>query len=124
VLLADQRYTIVRPFVSTPTAKDIAGAEHAWRLPAVQPDETASTTYIRWLLKTRGLPELRVRTAPTARERRLVGPDTGCQVKHDPGADLRKFLPQMAVQLLIVTWIPISALLVEIRNASPLTLVS
>jgi hypothetical protein len=69
VLLADQRYAIVRPFVSTPTAKvDIAGPEHAWRLPAVQADETASTTYIRWLLKILGLPELRVRTAPTQPE--------------------------------------------------------
>ena len=69
LLLGDANYAVVRPFVSTPTAKvEVAGPGRAWRLPAVQPDATAHMTYIAWLLDTLGLPELRVRTAPTQPE--------------------------------------------------------
>ncbi len=69
LLLGDKTFGIVRPFVSTTTAKvDIAWEGGALRLPALQPDETADTTFARWLLTELGLPELRVPSAPTLPE--------------------------------------------------------
>lgn len=66
VVFGDLTYSIVRPYVSTTTAKvDIAGPNMAWRLPASQPDETSNMTYGQWLLRALGLPEVRVPSAPT-----------------------------------------------------------
>lgn len=69
VTVGDSQYSIMRPFVGTTTAKvDIATIDASWRLPAVQLDSTASMTYGQWLLRTLGLPELRVPSAPTQPE--------------------------------------------------------
>lgn len=66
VILNDSEYAIVRHFASTPTAKvEVAGPDGAWRLPALQRDETSSITYGHWLLETLGLPRLEVPSAPT-----------------------------------------------------------
>jgi hypothetical protein len=66
VLIGDTRYSIVRPLVSTATAKvDIASEAHAWRLPAHRPDNTSDMTYNQWLLQVLALPDLRVPSAPT-----------------------------------------------------------
>ncbi len=67
LLIADERVDVVRPLVTTPTAKvAVATASGiALRLPALQRDQTASTTYGGWLLEKLGLPDLRVPTAPT-----------------------------------------------------------
>ena len=66
VLLPDGSYSIVRPVVTTATAKvDIASDGGAWRLPAsgVQGD-----TYLSWLLDRLSLPRLKVPSAPTKPE--------------------------------------------------------
>ena len=57
-------YSIVRPAVSTPSARvDIAGADQTWRLPArVSPD---GDTYANWLLEQLDLPRIEVPSAPT-----------------------------------------------------------
>lgn len=69
VYLGNSRYSIVRPLVSTETAKvDIAGPGAAWRLPADRPDRTSQVTYGQWLLRTLELPELRVPSAPSLPE--------------------------------------------------------
>lgn len=67
VVIGDEHLSVVRPLVSTPTAKvDLAtDAGEALRLPAIQPDQTAETTYGRWLLSRLGLPDLDVAAAPT-----------------------------------------------------------
>jgi hypothetical protein len=66
VLLRDSEYAVVRQFSSTTTAKvDVAGPNGAWRLPALQRDETSSVSYGHWLLQTLGLPRLEVPSAPT-----------------------------------------------------------
>jgi hypothetical protein len=66
VLFGESNYSIVRPLVSTNTAKvDIAGVQQSWRLPADRPDPTSPLTYGQWLLRTLQLPELRVPSAPT-----------------------------------------------------------
>lgn len=64
--LGDNDYSVVRPFTSTKTAKiDIAGLGATLRLPALVLDATAAYTYGQWLLRTLGLPDLRVPSAPT-----------------------------------------------------------
>jgi energy-coupling factor transporter ATP-binding protein EcfA2 len=64
--IADNAYNIVRPFVTTQTAKvDIAGTGETRRLPALQVTSTLETTYGRWLLEKLGLPILDVPIAPT-----------------------------------------------------------
>lgn len=69
VYLGESRYSIVRPLVSTETAKvDIAGPSEAWRLPSGRSDRTSGVTYGQWLLQTLQLPELRVPSAPTRPE--------------------------------------------------------
>ena len=66
LVLGDHNYSIVRPFTSTRTAKvDISGLGAALRLPALALDASASYTYGQWLLRTLGLPDLRVPSAPT-----------------------------------------------------------
>jgi hypothetical protein len=66
VVLGQNAYSIVRPFTTTKTAKvDISGLGSALRLPALALDATASYTYGQWLLRTLGLPDLRVPSAPT-----------------------------------------------------------
>jgi hypothetical protein len=69
ILLGESRYSIVRPFVSTLTAKvDIAGRDIALRLPALQLDASAKLTYGQWLLDVLDLPHIRVPTAPSRPE--------------------------------------------------------
>jgi cell division protein FtsB len=69
VYLGGKRFSIVRPLVSTDTAKvDIAGPNDALRLPASRPDRTSDMTYGQWLLRTLQLPELRVPSAPSRQE--------------------------------------------------------
>jgi hypothetical protein len=67
LLIGEERMSVVRPLISTGTAKvDVATeAGEALRLPALQPDRTAPTTYGRWLLGRLGLPDLDVAAAPT-----------------------------------------------------------
>lgn len=69
LLLGDHEFTVVRPFVTTKTAKvDVSGLDSTLRLPALVLDETAAYTYGQWLLRTLGLPDLRVPSAPTRPE--------------------------------------------------------
>lgn len=64
--LADHQFDVVRPLVSTDTAKvEIAGVDEAWRLPASRPDATSPLTYNNWLLDQLKLPQIRVPSAPT-----------------------------------------------------------
>ncbi len=66
VSLGDTDYSVVRPNVTTTTAKvDVAGEGEAYRLPVSQLDDTASITYNQWLLGKLGLPRLEVPSAPT-----------------------------------------------------------
>ena len=66
LLIGDQTYDIVRPFVSTTTAKvDIAGSDEARRLPALAATEGEQTTYANWLLEKLHLPRLNVPIAPS-----------------------------------------------------------
>lgn len=66
ISLGEHNYSIVRPFTSTRTAKvDISGLGAALRLPALALDASAPYTYGQWLLRTLGLPDLRVPSAPT-----------------------------------------------------------
>ena len=59
-------YSILRPLVSTDTAKvEIAGESEALRLPALRPDATSQMTYGRWLLTCLDLPVLEVPLSPT-----------------------------------------------------------
>lgn len=69
IVLGNSTYSLVRPNVTTPTAKvEIAGSEEAQRLPVAQLDETAKMTYGQWLLLKLGLPRLDVPSAPTRAE--------------------------------------------------------
>jgi hypothetical protein len=66
IVIGDDVYDIVRPFVTTDTARvDIAGAEEVRRLPAFRAIGEESTTYGNWLLEKLHLPRLNVPTAPT-----------------------------------------------------------
>jgi AAA domain-containing protein len=66
VLIGESNFSVVRPFTSTPTAKvDIAGDNLTIRLPALQLDASASSTYGQWLLKTLRLPVVKVPSAPS-----------------------------------------------------------
>jgi hypothetical protein len=50
VLIGESNFSVVRPFTSTPTAKvDIAGDNLTIRLPALQLDARASSTYGQWV---------------------------------------------------------------------------
>lgn len=66
VELGESTFNIVRPFITTQTAKvDIAGKNETRRLPALQATSSLEVTYTRWLLEKLGLPILEVPTAPT-----------------------------------------------------------
>ena len=66
ILIGERRYAVVRPNVTTATAKvEVAGNGEAHRLPAIQPDDTSLLTYNMWLLAKLGLPRLEVPSAPT-----------------------------------------------------------
>lgn len=69
VTLGEQAFSIIRPFVTTPTAKvDIASVDQSLRLPATRQDASAPFTYTQWLLAELGLPRLEVPTAPSKPE--------------------------------------------------------
>jgi AAA domain len=66
IVLGERRFSVVRPNVTTSTAKvEIAGEHEAARLPASQLDATARITYTQWLLEKLGLPRIEVPSAPT-----------------------------------------------------------
>ena len=65
VLIGNESYQIIRPFVTTSDAKvSIAGEYENQRLPALR-GKGEDQTYGTWLLDKLGLPTLRVLTAPT-----------------------------------------------------------
>lgn len=67
VFLSDGSFSIVRPVVTTPTAKvDIASDQGTWRLPAASAPQ--GDTYLSWLLDRLSLPRLKVPSAPTKPE--------------------------------------------------------
>lgn len=69
IVVGDIAYSIVRPNVSTPTARvDIASNSMAARLPISQLDSESSQTYLQFLLERLNLPYLRVPSAPTKPE--------------------------------------------------------
>ena len=65
--LADRSFLIMRPAVTTKTARvEIAGGDETWRLPATaSPD---GKTYMNWLLAQLDLPRIAVPSAPTRPE--------------------------------------------------------
>ena len=66
ILIGEAIYEIVRPFVTTPTAKvDLAGPYEGWRLPAFRANGSSEFTYGQWLMEKLGLPRLEVPTAPS-----------------------------------------------------------
>ncbi|OYQ67404.1 hypothetical protein B9G53_01245 [Pseudanabaena sp. SR411] len=68
VLIGNEIYQIIRPFVTTSDAKvSIAGEYENQRLPAMR-GKREEQTYGTWLLDKLGLPTLRVLTAPTQAE--------------------------------------------------------
>jgi len=65
VLIGDENYQIIRPFVTTSDAKVSIGGEYEnERLPVLR-GKGEEKTYGTWLLDKLGLPTLRVLTAPT-----------------------------------------------------------
>lgn len=66
IVIGDNHYDVVRPFVTTDTAKvDIAGIDEVWRLPASRATSEEPLTYGTWLLEKLNLPRLMVPTTPT-----------------------------------------------------------
>lgn len=66
IVIGDGLYDVVRPFVTTDTAKvDIAGVDEVRRLPAFRATPEEPLTYGNWLLEKLNLPRLMVPTAPT-----------------------------------------------------------
>ncbi len=69
LILGESSVSIVRPAVSTKTAKvDIALAATALRLPAMEREYPGQRTFGDWLLEELGYPALRVPTAPSKPE--------------------------------------------------------
>jgi len=69
ILVDDSIYEIVRPFVTTATAKvDIAGDHEAWRLPSSRSELPGESTYGQWLMEKMNLQRIDVPTAPTQPE--------------------------------------------------------
>ena len=61
--LADRLFLIMRPAVTTPTARvEIASGDETWRLPSSSHD---GETYANWLLAQLDLPRIEVPSAPT-----------------------------------------------------------
>lgn len=68
LLLGNEEFGVVRPFVTTRNAPvEIAGDQGAWRLPAIR-GEDAEQSYREWLLERLDLPLIRVPEAPTKPE--------------------------------------------------------
>lgn len=66
LLIGDETYDIVRPFVTTANAKvDVAGLNEARRLPALLATEGEQITYANWLSDKLHLPRINVPIAPT-----------------------------------------------------------
>lgn len=66
IVVGSGEYSILRPLVTTDTAKvEIAGEGRALRLPAMRRDATSPTTYGQWLLSELELPVLEVPVSPT-----------------------------------------------------------
>ena len=64
VELGDESFSIVRPAVSTASARvEVAGRDQAWRLPATSAAD--GQTYVNWLLRQLDLPRIDVPSAPT-----------------------------------------------------------
>lgn len=62
--LADKSFSIMRPAVTTRTARvEIAGGDETWRLPATSSPD--GKTYVNWLLAQLDLPRIVVPSAPT-----------------------------------------------------------
>ena len=62
--LADRSFLIMRPAVTTTTARvEIAGGDETWRLPAAAAPD--GETYVNWLLAQLDLPRIDVPSAPT-----------------------------------------------------------
>ena len=69
IILGSRSYSIMRPSVTTRTARvDLAGDGEALRLPVVQAEREGELTYVRWLLDRLDLPRLEVPSAPTKPE--------------------------------------------------------
>lgn len=66
LVIGESLYDVVRPFVTTDTAKvDIAGVDEVRRLPAFRATPEEPLTYGNWLLEKLNLPRLMVPTAPS-----------------------------------------------------------
>jgi hypothetical protein len=66
MLIGDDRFLVVRPVNSSPTATiEIAGEGVALRLPLARSTNTQELTYGRWLLDKLDLPRISVPSAPT-----------------------------------------------------------
>lgn len=66
ISIGDENYYIVRPFVTTNTARvDIAGVDETERLPVLRATTSSEITYGKWLLRKLNLPVLEVPIAPT-----------------------------------------------------------
>src|SRR3954454_20674213 len=66
VVVGDTEYNVVRPFVTTGSARvEVAGNNVAERLPVSQSINEQELTYREWLLSKLGLPKVKVPRAPT-----------------------------------------------------------
>ncbi|MFC1614463.1 hypothetical protein ACFL5K_04125 [Gemmatimonadota bacterium] len=64
ILLGSQTFTVIRPSVSTRTAKvDIAGEQVVHRLPAIEADKSGDLTYGQWLIDQLELPHFEIATS-------------------------------------------------------------
>lgn len=72
LVIGDEEYDVIRPFVSTVDAKvELAGDEEARRLPALQASGPNDLTYRDWLLHRLDLPKMRVPRTPSRGESEL-----------------------------------------------------
>lgn len=73
IIIGSDNYDIVRPFVTTRTARvDVAGPGEARRLPAIQTTSPSEISYGRWLLEKMNLPVLEVPRTPTRQDSDLT----------------------------------------------------
>ncbi|MGI8311787.1 hypothetical protein [Saccharopolyspora hattusasensis] len=76
VLIGDRRFRIVRPLVTTDTAKveiaEIGGPREAWRLPASRLQAGYDLTFRDWYLRMLDLPQAKVPRAPSDQTSDLV----------------------------------------------------
>lgn len=72
LVIGDTEYNVVRPFVTTGTARvEVAGDNVTERFPVSQKSSNQETTYRDWLLDRLGLPKVKVPRAPTKPESEL-----------------------------------------------------